>query len=106
MSKRKNDISRRKFLEGTGAVIAVTAATPLLKGGVAPASAGPALADDQIGPAMSETGSWFQSSAPWAPCPAKEKRPYAHEASKISPERVVDRQPLGKTEVDHESTEK
>ncbi len=31
MSKRKRDISRRKFLEGTGAVLAVTAATPALK---------------------------------------------------------------------------
>jgi len=46
MTKRKNDISRREFLEGTGAVIAVTAATPLLKTKMASASAGPALADD------------------------------------------------------------
>jgi aerobic-type carbon monoxide dehydrogenase small subunit (CoxS/CutS family) len=46
MSKRKNDISRREFLEGTGAVIAVTAATPLLKTKMASASAGPAVADD------------------------------------------------------------
>lgn len=46
MTKRKNDISRREFLEGTGAAIAVTAATPLLKANVASASSGAALADD------------------------------------------------------------
>jgi xanthine dehydrogenase YagT iron-sulfur-binding subunit len=32
MSKRKRDISRRQFLEGTGAVIAVATAGPALKG--------------------------------------------------------------------------
>src|SRR6202051_4795590 len=31
MSKRKNDISRRQFLEGTGAVFAVATAGPALK---------------------------------------------------------------------------
>jgi xanthine dehydrogenase YagT iron-sulfur-binding subunit len=46
MTKRKSDISRREFLEGTGAVIAVTATTPLLKPNVASAAAGPAPADD------------------------------------------------------------
>jgi aerobic-type carbon monoxide dehydrogenase small subunit (CoxS/CutS family) len=46
MTKRKNDISRREFLEGTGAVIAVTATAPLLKADVASAETAPAVADD------------------------------------------------------------
>jgi xanthine dehydrogenase YagT iron-sulfur-binding subunit len=46
MTKRKNDISRREFLEGTGAVIAVTAAAPLLRADVSSATALPALIDD------------------------------------------------------------
>jgi aerobic-type carbon monoxide dehydrogenase small subunit (CoxS/CutS family) len=45
MTKRKNDISRREFLEGTGAVIAVTAATPLLKADVVSTNATSAVAD-------------------------------------------------------------
>jgi len=44
MTKRKNDISRREFLESTGAVIAVATASPVLKADVS--SANPALADD------------------------------------------------------------
>jgi aerobic-type carbon monoxide dehydrogenase small subunit (CoxS/CutS family) len=46
MSKRKKDISRRDFLESSAAVIAVTAATPLLNAKIASASAGPAPAGD------------------------------------------------------------
>src|SRR6266853_5172056 len=38
MSKRKRDISRRQFLEGTGAVLAVAAVGPALKGKVSAAS--------------------------------------------------------------------
>ncbi|HEX3376802.1 MAG TPA: (2Fe-2S)-binding protein [Candidatus Acidoferrales bacterium] len=44
MTKRKNDISRREFLETTGAVIAVATATPVLKANAS--SAAPTLADD------------------------------------------------------------
>jgi xanthine dehydrogenase YagT iron-sulfur-binding subunit len=43
MSKRKSDISRRQFLEGTGAVIAVATVGPALKGNLAAAS--PAVAE-------------------------------------------------------------
>ena len=43
MSKRKRDISRRQFLEGTGAVIAVATVGPRLKGQLA--AAPPAVAD-------------------------------------------------------------
>ena len=46
MTKRKKDISRREFLESTGAVIAVTAATPLLKTKTASACNCPALAGE------------------------------------------------------------
>jgi xanthine dehydrogenase YagT iron-sulfur-binding subunit len=38
MSKRKRDISRRQFLEGTGAVLAVATAGPALKGQLSAAS--------------------------------------------------------------------
>src|SRR6266478_4346336 len=38
MSKRKRDISRRQFLEGTGAVLAVAAVGPALKGKLSAAS--------------------------------------------------------------------
>jgi xanthine dehydrogenase YagT iron-sulfur-binding subunit len=44
MTKRKSDISRRQFLERTGAVIAVATASPVLKAGIS--SATPILADD------------------------------------------------------------
>src|SRR6202162_6231570 len=44
MTKRKSDISRRDFLETTGAVIAVATASPVLKANVS--SATPTLADD------------------------------------------------------------
>jgi aerobic-type carbon monoxide dehydrogenase small subunit (CoxS/CutS family) len=43
MSKRKSDISRRQFLEGTGAVIAVATVGPALKGQLA--AAPPAVAE-------------------------------------------------------------
>lgn len=39
MSKRKRDISRRQFLEGTGAVLAVTTVAPSLKSHLSTASA-------------------------------------------------------------------
>jgi len=38
MSKRKRDISRRQFLEGTGVVLAVATAGPALKGQLSTAS--------------------------------------------------------------------
>ncbi len=44
MTKRKSDISRREFLETTGAVIAVATATPVLKANAS--SETPMLADD------------------------------------------------------------
>jgi xanthine dehydrogenase YagT iron-sulfur-binding subunit len=44
MTKRKSDISRREFLESTGAVIAVATASPVLKANVS--SAAPTLADE------------------------------------------------------------
>ncbi len=44
MSKRKRDISRRQFLEGTGAVLAAATATPALK--VTLPAANPLAADD------------------------------------------------------------
>ena len=44
MTKRKSDISRRDFLETTGAVIAVATASPVLKADVS--SAAPTLADE------------------------------------------------------------
>ena len=44
MTKRKSDISRREFLETTGAVIAVATASPVLKADVSPAA--PTLADE------------------------------------------------------------
>jgi xanthine dehydrogenase YagT iron-sulfur-binding subunit len=44
MSKRKNDISRRQFLEGTGAVLAVATAGPALK--VELATANPPATND------------------------------------------------------------
>jgi xanthine dehydrogenase YagT iron-sulfur-binding subunit len=44
MTKRKSDISRREFLESTGAVIVVATATPVLKANVS--SAARTLADD------------------------------------------------------------
>jgi xanthine dehydrogenase YagT iron-sulfur-binding subunit len=44
MTKRKSDISRRDFLETTGAVIAVATTSPVLKADVS--SATPTLADD------------------------------------------------------------
>jgi xanthine dehydrogenase YagT iron-sulfur-binding subunit len=44
MSKRKRDISRRQFLEGSGAVLAVTTAGPVLK--VELSTANPPVTDD------------------------------------------------------------
>ena len=44
MSKRKRDISRRKFLEGTGAVLAAATAVPALK--VKLPTANPPATDD------------------------------------------------------------
>jgi xanthine dehydrogenase YagT iron-sulfur-binding subunit len=52
MSKRKREISRRQFLEGTGAIIAVASVGPTLKGQLA---AAPPAAGDGIAPVVPST---------------------------------------------------
>src|ERR1700730_15651597 len=54
MSKRKRDISRRQFLEGTGVVLAVATAGPALKGQLS--TAGPPEADSAVSGGPTTTG--------------------------------------------------